>query len=323
MKFTILDILIKPSIISLSREELNFLIEKSFQISSAFIKSKYSSKINFPDKTPDELAMDAIIPLFIKTNDGKIGISKSLENWEDNLETEADFEYFLSRIIWKRVEQTITKELKYNDPIFEKIIKTLNFCIKNNDFIKIRYFGTVFVVRSNHKEIGGKLISDVEFENIPNYYFGLKQYNLFNELFEYIENETEFFPAIPLNHLVKRVKIYYSTKFTLPVSFNDNSDEIISISSLVNEALEDVKEKIDVYYVKNNKLSKNDAYSIYNAFDNISKDIMNGGLHSSLYKYLKTDKENLTKEEFYRNYHHIMNYLLSRMKSTILEKLEY
>lgn len=321
-KFCILETIIKLRKNDLSRQELNNLIKKSYLISSAFLKSKYGSKLSVTQKDLDDIAMDAIVPLFTVKNNGKIGLLNSLDKWKNEIELESDADFFLSSIIWRRVEQTVSKQLKENDPIFAKIIKTLNTCIKNNGLKKVRYFGTVLVVKKKFDDLNRKFIDEINFNLIPKDIFGLKQLALFERLFDYLEIETKFHAAIPLNLLVKSIKRYYSSAY-YDYNKNYNTEDQFYLAEIVSDALKDVKEKIDVYYVKNNKLSKSDAESLYNALGSISKDLLNGGIHDSLHVYLSDYIPTLTKDDFYQNYHPIMNYLLKRLKSNIYNNLSY
>ena len=92
------NILKKLQVSSLDRKEVNYLIEKSYKISFSFIRSKQGLKLNnYIDEITslEDLAMDAIVPLFVKNSAGELGIHRSLINWNDSLNTEADADYFL------------------------------------------------------------------------------------------------------------------------------------------------------------------------------------------------------------------------------------
>ena len=116
---------------TISQRELKQLIEVSYHIASSFLnnsyKSKFSNLIDNQDAIRD-LSIDTILPLFIRNNSGILGIKRALDNWNDPILNDADVNFFLSKIIWKRADQTVTKLLKEQDPIFCKILKTLNLC---------------------------------------------------------------------------------------------------------------------------------------------------------------------------------------------------
>jgi hypothetical protein len=92
---------------------------------------------------------------------------------------------------------------------------------------------------------------------------------------------------------------------------------------VVEEAMVSVREKLDTYYVSKNKLSTGEADLMYASFSNIAKDMLNGGLHDSLYEYLKDHDNSLTKELFYVKYYNRMNYLLSLFKNQLVDNIDY
>ncbi len=313
----ILNIINKIKTEALNTSELNFLIKHCYQISSSIIKVKFASKINFYNDTTlsiEDIAMDAIVPLFVNNKDSVIGIKRSLEHWNNKIESVSDAEYFLSKIIWRRTEQTVTKLIKQHDPIFEKIHKTLSICISTNTLRKERYLGTVYVVEDTCEKITGHLIPEKDFNSIPSIIFELKQLELFNKLFEYLTEETNFFPAIPLNYLVRRIKNLYFQKYNNEFSTNHYIDDSFITNDIVKQGLESLSEKLETFYVAKNIVSEDDAEKILASFNDISLDIKHGGMHSSLFSYLKYRKKELSKEEFYNNYHHIMNYLFKHFK---------
>lgn len=317
----IFDIISKLQSSKITREDLNLLISKSYILSISFLKSKYQSKLNFlnsENRNIEDIAMDAIVPLFVKNNSGQIGLIRSISTWDQSLGNESDVIYFLSRIIWSRVDQTVTKVLKERDPIFEKVLKTLNVCIKNNGFKKNRYFGTVLVLQNQDANLFGEVIAEENFNKIPEFYFGFKQTELFNNIFKYLITDTKYYPAIPLNLLVKRIKLYHSNRLDsfIGQSFSEVDHEICA-KNLIAEGLKSVNKKIERYYLTKNKINKSEAINIYNAFRKISKDFLNGGIHDSLFVYLKDQDESLTREVFYKKYHPIMNYLFINFKKNL------
>ena len=305
---------------NISRKNINFLISKSYRISNSFLQAKFKNNLKSLQNdilTIDDIAMTAIIPLFLKNEDGEMGIKSSISKWNDKLETESDCEFFLSRIIWRRVDQAVTKILKERDPFFEKILKTLNVCINTTELKKIRFFGTVLILENQFSKITKPVIDEDRFNLIPEKSFTFKQAELFLNIFDYLKTNTDFSPAIPLNLLVKRIKNSFLNEIYFQTGYSFNNIEEISLQEIVNNGLTDIKKKLDINYVSKNKIGQEDADFIYGAFNNISKDMLNGGMHDSLFSYLKDYNQSLTREIFYAKYHHIMNYLLTQFKNNI------
>ncbi len=278
---------------TITQAELKTIIEFCFNTSSSILHNYYRTKINKKNCSKefiDDLAIDAIVPLFIKNSNEVLGIKRAMDKWDDQIIDDADAEFFLSRLVWKRTEQTITSMLKEQDPIFNKILKTLNICISNNSIKKIRYFGTVYVVESKTKTVEGNLLKSEDFHKIPNDLFGYKQVTLFDKLFDYIKNETNFSPAIPLNLLIRRIKEYYLTKHFQSKKNHDEQNNIFIYDDIVQMGLNSIKEQLETYYIPNSRLNENDAELIMLSFKNISEDLLNGGMAGSLYDYLKDSK---------------------------------
>lgn len=306
--------------------ELNELIKHSIKTSKAILISSYMHKITRRDSINcqiDDLAVDAIVPLFTKNGNGEISLNRSLRNWRTKLKNESDASYFLFKVVAGRVEQTVTLLLKELDPVFSKIITTLNTCISNNEFKKMHHITTVYVVRSDIQEIGSPLIDENEFIELDSELFKSKQCSLINGILNYLENKTEYFPAIPLNVLVKRIKNLHYNYFA-----GENSNvsihftEIPFINSVVDSSLTKIKNTLDQKYYETGKLSRVEYKAMANAFDEMAVDMKNGGISGGLYCYFNNHFKNISHENFYNNYHGVMNYLYILFKKDILEKLE-
>ncbi|MCB0748381.1 MAG: hypothetical protein KDC90_13045 [Ignavibacteriae bacterium] len=310
---------------TITQAELKTIIEFCFNTSASILHNYYKTKIdkkNYSKEFVDDLAIDAIVPLFIKNKSGVLGIKRAMDNWSDQIADDADAEFFISRLIWKRTDQAITNMLKEQDPIFNKILKTLNICITTSNIKKIRYLGTVYVVENQTEVLDGNLIKNENFKNIPNDLFGYKQVILFEKLFDYLKRETHFTPAIPLNLMIKRVKEYYIQKHFHSKSVHAEQDNIFLYDDIVQIGLNSIKEQLDTYYVPNYRLNENDAELIMSSFKNISEDLLNGGMNGSLYDYLKSQNVSLSSEKFYSDYHSIMNYLFNNFKKQIANLVE-
>jgi len=305
--------------------ELNSLIESCYNISLSILKSKFSTnglQLFYDGLQIEDVAMDAIIPLFVNNSEGLLGIERSMMVWDKNIDDEAEAEHFLVQIIWKRVEQTITKLLKERDPIFEKIHKTLTTCIYNEKLKKIHHIGTVYVLREETSCKSKNFMDDEFFQSIPSSFFKLKQIKLFDKIFEFIKSESNFDLAIPLNNLVKKIKFYYFQSYRANYSTQTKFDDNFIYNDIVDKGLKTIDDKIETYYVGRNKISGKDADYIMSSFNNISLDVKNGGIHGSLYSYLEKSKPSLTQNEFYSEYHNIMNYLFNQFKMEIVKNFE-
>lgn len=304
--------------------ELHNLIKYTYSIAKSILRNNFINKLYLQKKdflTVEDVAMDSITQLFVKNSNNELGIKKTLLNWNDNIDSEADADYFIHKLVWSRIEQTITKIIKDRDPIFSKIHKTLSICINKFNYNKINHLGTIYIVQDNNTNIQGTVIDEKFFDSIPESIFELKQNKLCDALFSIIVNESDNFPAIPFNDLIKRIKKHHFIQYKNSQTFFSESEENIHYGRIIENSIETLTTKIENFYVAKEKISGEEAELIKASFNDISKDLMNGGINSSLFSYLKYQKNTLTKDEFYSKYHHIMNYLFSEFKKNIAKQI--
>lgn len=307
-----------------NKQELNDFIKYCFNISYSSIKRSYSKKLipSFTDKqTLEDLAIDSIVPLFTSHGTNRLGILKALDGWKSPITDNIESDYFVLKLVWKRTDQTVTKFLKELDPVFGKVLKTLNLCIATNSIKKIRYFGTVYIVEETVHEISDCIPENDFLDRVPYSILKYTQLELFNALFAYIKEETDYFPAIPLNLLVKKIREMHAEQFNIETKdYADHSDEFI-YDSLLKKEMGIINKNIYSFYLPQKRINEEEAEYILASFNDISADLLNGGVHSSLYDYLKFRNNELTREEFYSKYHNIMNYLYKRLKSNLTKQL--
>ncbi len=208
-KDQILNILFRIKNNSCSVSDLNRLANYCINISTHYLNTRHSSFFQSsgnPLNKIKDIAVDSICPLFIKSGDrNQPGIERSLIQWNRKIIDEADADFFINRLVWNRTEQTIIEQYKQNDPFFAKIYKTIATCLSENNFKKISFFGTNYIVSETVMKLSGNLISQDSFENLPDSLFFKKQSTLLNGLFDYLQLQLNLFPAIPINLLITEV----------------------------------------------------------------------------------------------------------------------
>lgn len=302
-----------------NRKAINSLVETSYNIAFHYVRAntqKIYKRLNIEGETLEEMSIEAITPLFVQTADNHLQIIKSFEHWESGIKNEKDALYFLNKIITRRVNQHIAHILKITDPFFAKIYDSINYLIKKSDYKKQNYFGTVFIVEC---KISGNTIDNLEFEKLPFNLFSNKDM-LIQNLLDFIEKETEFFPAIPVNALVKKIKHISFEEF---VKLEDSSNHLLKyeLKEMVDAGLNDAFEKLNYSYRQNNKLNSREVESFRLALNDIATDLKNGGLKPGLYEYLKFNMPELERNLFHLKYQNIMEYLLKIMKKKVAEEL--
>ena len=281
---------------------------------------KFSKIFSEAELTFEEAAISAITPLFCKDSDEQLlPIIKEFNSWHPPIKTEDDALYFLNKIISGRVEQQITHLLKEQDPFFAKILDSVNYLIKRGGYKKVSHFGKRYIVHSTCDDIKGKVIDQDSFEKLPSSLFQNRK-TFLADLLTYLENETDFFPAIPINSLVIRIRNLNG--ITLPFLTNDfNFSSKFDIDEIVNLGLCHALKKLDDTYCTNGKLDKAESQSFKKALQDMAEDLKDGGVNRGLYDYLKQHISELEKTNYQNKYHNILEYLLKVMKNTIRENL--
>jgi len=304
------------------------LYNMCYKIAMATLAQKYfrqSYIFSNSNNSFESIASDAIAPLFISSKPNEpIGIQRSVLQWDSPITNEAQADFFIHKIVWNRVAQHITKLLKETDPIFKKIHSSLKRFIDKNDYNRIPYLGIMFITESHNKKILNRIISNEEIENLPcNLFFG-KYDDVLKNIFNYIENETNFFPAIPLNALIRKLKSLNGNEhFTPLLNISAPSfEEVFDIDCIIEESLTQVYDTIEKSYSKSSKIDENISKAYKSALRDMAEDMKYGKTSKSLFEYLRFYLSNLTSHEFYSTYHSHLNHLKMQLKKTVIDKIK-
>ena len=303
--------------------ELSTFIEKLYKIGESYVRYSYHriKKIIGPfHSTPESVARDAITQLFLKANSNNHYIIVDLiKNWNPPIKSENDALFFLNKVISNRIEQHISLRLRESDPLFSKILDSLNYLIRNGNYNKINYLGKVYITEADNSKVNWIVIDEDEFQKIPSYLF-FERKILLKSLFNFLKSETSLFPAIPLNALIFRLK-----HINLFEYLNNNSVgnivEQYEMKESLNTGLNFIEEKLRTSYFEKEKLNNKEYNCFKEALNTLAEDIGNGGTSTNLYSYLSQHFENLSKETYLDNYHNIFEYLVKLFKNRIAEEI--
>lgn len=311
----------------LTHSQLITLVNYSSKIALSLLSSKFKNEIVkffYSQITIQDFAIDSITPLFIKDKSGELPIRKALLNWDKEINDEASAYYFLSKIIGNRIEQEIAKKLKEADPFFGKILRSINHLVETSRINKASWFGVIYLLEKENNEITHKPLEPELIESLPAKLFLGSNETTIQKVFSYIKEETDFFPAVPLNVLIRKIK-HTSGSFLQQRnsdSTEENFDEALNVERIVSESLKAVNEKVDEVYLAKGKLNTDETKIFKNVLIEISNDLKDGGISRGLYDYLYFHMANLSKEDFYTKYHSTLDYLLRRLKKEIAKRLE-
>ena len=321
--YSVLDILTLICENKYSRSEVNHLIELSQSYAYTYFKyrSKNLSKILLAeDVTLQELAIDAIAPLFSRDETGAfIKITKAFNEWEPKIDSEEQAVFFLNLIVSKSVEKYVSELLRKSDPFFSKILDSVNYIIEKQNYKKKQLLGTTYIVEDeNLKKIGSLPDSKFIYE-LPIELFSDNN-KILPGLFNYIKYSTDKAAAIPLNALVMKLKQVRAAGFNLSDSTsNGNKTEI---DSIVSKGLIVTITKMQDSYLKKNKIDGNEADGIKKALESIVFDMRDGGINPGLHKYFLEQFTELTINDYETKYQNIFEYLFKVLKKEIGEQLK-
>jgi len=293
----------------------------------ALLNKKYQtdfSNLLYLGLTFQDFAIDAVTPLFIQDKSGELPIRKALLSWDKEINDEASAYYFLSKIIGNRIEQEIARKLKEADPFFGKILRSVNHLVETNRINKVSWFGVAYLIEKGQNEITQKPIEPEFIESLPAKLFIDANEKIISSLFSYIKTETEFFPVIPLNALIRKIKQVNGSflQQRSSESTEEHFEEELNVESVVSDSLNAVKDRLAKLYLGKGKLNDNETEVFKKVLVELSNDLKDGGISRGLYEYVKPHMIDLSKEDFYKRYQQTLDYLLRLLKKEIAVRLE-
>lgn len=304
----------------LSQVELNHFIEYCCRISFGYVKKKRSRLkplIQNGRVDIEDLSVNAIVPLFCNDERNELLNLKNLyRTWDPAITTELQALFMLHRVIELRVNQQIAAALKEADPLFTKVLHSVNYHIRKCGLQKIRHNGAVYIVRNVSLYCSAPYIKYDDFQFAPAGQFNDEE-QPFEKLFSYLE-ENGFYPAIPLNMLVKRIKSLYQESCDEEASINFCHN--IDVEYLVNHGFEAAAGRLDSY-IRKGKLTISEAAKFRKALQMAAFDLKNGGLSCPLQGYLMFYMAGLTEEEYRTRFQLQFEYFIKIMKNTIADMI--
>ncbi len=306
------------------QREIIFIVEHTYKIALNYLKYSYlrvQKLIDIYEISYEDIAIDSIAPLFVKNKDDvHLLLVNSFKNWKPPIKNEEDALFFLNKIVAARVEQHIALLLREVDPVFGKILDSVNYFVGKGGFNKINYLGYLYIVERDCSLIQGKVIDPIDFEYLPLNLFYNKQTALM-DILDYIKTEGEYFPAVPLIAFVSRIKrlIFLNINEMPELEFFFNR---IEIEECINHGLNQAKSKLNTTYKNTKKLTMHECNIVEKVLNEIALDLRNGGIHSGMHEYFINYMPELSKEEFNSKYKNIIEYLYKSMRGSIAAKLK-
>jgi hypothetical protein len=312
---------------SLSQARLKDSVLLSSKIAVKYLRSFHAKDLDrllCVGFTIEDIAFDAITPLFVrKSNPNDLPIRQAILKWTEPITSEEDALFFLSQIIGNRVEQELSKKYKELDPFFGKILRSVNYVIEKKGYAKTTYFGVVHLVENDSVSIT-QLPPEPDFiESLSGNFIYNSTEKTIDSVFKHLKEETNYFPAIPLNALIKRIKEFHSQEFRIQFPSDEKGlDESLDIETITNNCLDETLLSLHNTYIVKGKISPEDSKYFREALTKYAYDLKDGGVSRGLYEYFNNENFTITRDDFYKKYYNAFDYLIRLLKRTIVEKIE-
>lgn len=302
----------------------NKIIEVSYKIALTYLRynfRKVKKILNSEEITLKELALESIASLFESDEQNRfIVIEDAIRRWNPQINSEKEAEFFLTKLVESKIEQHISLLLRQSDPFFSRLLDRINYQIKKKGLKKKYFLGNAYIVSKETNSISGCVIKEDDFNAIPLQIFCKKE-NLLENIFNYLEKETDFATAIPLNLLIFRLKEIESSLFEVSEITSDYLEQR-NVDSIVELALRKTLLKLYKSYKDKNKSDSDEIELIEKALRDIAFDLKDGGVNPGLYKYLIAHKPEITQDIYAEKYRNILEYLFKILKQNIAEKIK-
>lgn len=305
------------------REEINQLVELCQKIAFTYLKYRYKNinkALLAEDVSLTEMSIDTIAPLFERDNKGVfVKLKNSIHNWHPQIETEEGALFYLNTLVSKTAENYVAQLLRTSDPFFSKILDSLNYKIEKENYCKKHFLGVTYIVQNDKDDQSLTLPDSDCINSMPAELFSSKKYML-EKMFTYLKTFTNLSPAIPINALVMRIKKLNAAEFICD-DIVEMKDEI-EVDRIVNNALNNTFEKMQISYVSQNKLNEFEASGIKKALQSISIDMKDGGVSTGLHKYFFEQFSEISQTDYREKYQNIFEYLFKIFKKEIVEQIK-
>ncbi len=304
----------------ISQTEQNRFIEGLIQIALRFVKynsGRIKRITNESSSILEDIAVDSIVPFFTRNqSDGELFIVSRFSSWEPEITTEEETRYFLFKTISLSVNQRINSLLKENDPFFSKILDSVNYFVKSQNFSKISVAGKIYITEPGVDADECRFVDRESLSSSPSNLITDRK-EMLSSVFGYFRKIYSAPAAIPLNDLIYRIKeINLSGEFS---SVTRPAGERIEVKEIIEKGLEMVSRKTEEAYLKKGKLREDEFIKMISALRLIGNDLMDGGINPGLYQYLCETMPGITKSTYEQKYHNIFEYLVKLYRQQLAE----
>ncbi len=273
---------------NIAQAELNRFIEKLIQIALRFVKYNAGRIKKITNESSgsvlEDIAVDSIVPFFSRKQPGDVlSILSMFNSWQPEITSESEAKYFLFKSISLSVNQRVNAILKEYDPFFSKILDSVNYFIKSQNYEKINVAGRVYIIEPSADKSKCWFVDREMLHNSPSELVRDKK-QMLPSIFQHFNKMNGSPAAIPLYDLVYRLKgLNLTGELTQTVQ---SKREDLEVNEIIEQSFLIVSRKARESYVKTGKLDKNEFIKMMGALKRVGSDMMDGGINPGLYYYL-------------------------------------
>ncbi len=308
-----------------SEIEKNHLFEILIEV--ARMRIRFFSRLKYFSLERNEISMDDIaleaVSNLLSNNEADYleYLRNSFINWVPTIKNEEEATNFVNRIIDQSIYQTIARKYSELDPLFAKILKEIRRANPERYKLFTRLDTEYIALNSFEDTLNLEIIPQDELILLGVQKFPDNNYinGWIDEIFEALEEFTEYDPILPVNSLALKIK--FELTAAQKIEFNVIPDP--EVQFLVREgvliALNRIEKKLNELSKKKKKYNDKVITMFREALTDIANALLEGDQIKNYYEYLKSYDNNLTAKEYRDNYRAQFEYLIKILKNEIAQ----
>ena len=314
------------------REATNHLVQVSFKMALAYLHHRLR-RGTLVDRqfgiSNEDLAMDCIAELYLRDDEGRFSVLEqyfSSMNWEQL--TEEDLRIALRRLVFSKVNESLFRSYREEDPNLAKIIRNIKEAVKHDE--------SVSLVR--HREMSWLVAGDgaTTIDTLPLAPAEVLEahltsvvcstsntYTVVYSFADFAAENPHYRNAYPLSAFAQALRSSFQNRTVPEAETEEIVFETIEIESAIQKAINYVRASLYGTYVRGGKISQ----SLFDTYVRAVDKILNANFTTSpdpiasQYDALSLFIPGLSKEQYMRDHRNILQYLFKLSRTRMIQYL--
>ncbi len=311
------------------REAVNHLVQTSFRMALAYLhhRLRRGSLVDYQFGISNEdLAMDCIADLYQRDESGRFSVIDqyfSTMNWTQL--SEEDTRIALRRLVFSKVNESLFRSYREEDPNLAKIIRNVKEAVKNDSCVSlIRYREASWLVAGPEDSDISKLpIAPPEIleAHLTSVVCGTSNtYKVVYSFVDFVAANPHYANAYPLTAFAQILRTSFQCRTVPETESEAPVFEPIEVESAIQKAIHYVRSSLHDTYVRGGKIS----HSLFDTYVRTVDKILNAHfapvpdpVHSQ-YDALSSFMPELSKDQYMRDHRNILQYLFKLSRSRMI-----